>query len=173
MQHQKPHAEQQNGTAAASRAADPPARQSKVATSSTATPSTARHASHAGPSQQPLAHSQQHKQPMNSSMQFAGDPKHLSADPKQPQQPSQNAPPGSSLQSAQTALPQKPSKGKPAKAPAPAAASLLTDEVVQQVCAAARIGQKETVLIALLQCKPCKNQVCTRPSYTFTCMHMA
>lgn len=141
----------------------PAARQHKTHTSHTVSaaptakpvwPHTGQHSS-----QEPSVHVQQHKQSLPNGTHTLTDSRHPSADPKQPQQSSQNAPPGSSLQSAQTALPQKPSKGKSAKAPAPAAASMLSEEVVQQVCAAARIGQKETVLIALLQCKPCKNQV--------------
>lgn len=82
-------------------------------------------------------------------------------------QPNPSAPPNSSLESAQTVLPQtallqkQSNKGKPHKGPAPAAA--LSDEVLNQVCAAAKLGQKETVLTALLQCKPCKNQVSCCP----------
>lgn len=161
-QHPKAHATHLNGRAQAPKAPVPHAEQPE-AYSGLAAAHTAR-----GPLQQPLqaslqqatSHEQQQRHGvMMSSAYPQTDPKHAQADPLQLQHPSQNAPPGSSLQSAQTALPQKPLKGKSVKAPAPAAGAMLSEEVLQQVCAAAKIGQKETLLIALLQCKPCKNQV--------------
>lgn len=148
IQHQKPHAEHLNGISHAQKTSGPYAKQPKAHTSHAAGPN----------AKVPL------QQPLNQPKHSVVNGTHPQTDPKlppaeHPKQASQNAPPGTSLQSAQTALPQKPLKAKHAKGPAPAASSTLSEEVVQQVCAAARIGQKETLLVALLQCKPCKNQV--------------
>ena len=183
---QQPHARALNGTAVLQLVAAPgPARGQTSNPMPGAKP--ARPLTH---SHQPLTHSQQHQHQSSSgpsggsgaqqpAPRLCSGPQHTqqpNAEAQQHQhqlrpsvplgstslaQPNLNAPPNSLLESAQTALPQTalpqkhPNKGKPNKAPAP-----LSDEVIQQVCAAAKLGQKETVLTALLQCKPCKNQVC-------------
>lgn len=76
---------------------------------------------------------------------------------------SQHTPSGISNQSAQTALAPKPPKGKASKAgKAPANANYLSAQqpgVVEKVYAAARKGQKEAMLVAMLLCKPCKDKV--------------
>lgn len=76
---------------------------------------------------------------------------------------SQHAPSGMSNQSAQTSLAPKPPKGKAGKAgKAPANANYVSAQqpgVLENVYAAARKGQKEAMLVAMLLCKPCKDKV--------------
>ncbi|KAL0026037.1 hypothetical protein WJX79_003720 [Trebouxia sp. C0005] len=76
---------------------------------------------------------------------------------------SQHAPSGMSNQSAQTALAPKPPKGKASKAgKASANANYVSAQqpgVLENVYAAARKGQKEAMLVAMLLCKPCKDKV--------------
>ena len=76
---------------------------------------------------------------------------------------SQHAPSGMSSQSAQTALAPKPPRGKASKAgKAPANANYVSAQqagVVEKVYGAARKGQKEAMLMAMLLCKPCKDKV--------------
>jgi len=76
---------------------------------------------------------------------------------------SQHAPSGMSSQSAQTALAPKPPKGKASKAgKAPANANYVSAQqpgVLEKVYGAARKGQKEAMLVAMLLCKPCKDKV--------------
>ncbi|KAL0051389.1 hypothetical protein WJX82_006483 [Trebouxia sp. C0006] len=76
---------------------------------------------------------------------------------------SQHTPSGISNQSAQTSLAPKPPKGKAIKAgKAPANANYVSAQqpgVLENVYAAARKGQKEAMLVAMLLCKPCKDKV--------------
>ena len=76
---------------------------------------------------------------------------------------SQHAPSGISNQSAQTSMAPKPPKGKASKAgKAPANANYVSAQqpgVLEKVYAAARKGQKEAMLVAMLLCKPCKDKV--------------
>ena len=76
---------------------------------------------------------------------------------------SQHTPSGISNQSAHTSLAPKPPKGKAIKAgKAPANANYVSAQqpgVLENVYAAARKGQKEAMLVAMLLCKPCKDKV--------------
>ncbi len=76
---------------------------------------------------------------------------------------SQHAPSGISNQSAQTSMAPKPPKGKASKTgKAPANVNYLSAQqpgVLENVYAAARKGQKEAMLVAMLLCKPCKDKV--------------
>lgn len=86
---------------------------------------------------------------------------HQGAQSHPPAHPSQHAAAGMSNQSAQTAMAApKPAKGKAGKAPGTAASSQAqSKEVLEQVYAAAKKGQKEAMLVALLQCRPPKHHV--------------